>query len=181
MMNGLFLLSLLFSMITQNPVSFDFGNEKAGQDWRIINDGVMGGRSQSSVDYQEDGIVFSGKISLENRGGFSSFRSPFGKYPLGYAQSVEIRYRSTGQGCYLILEDEEPFYLPHYRYFLPVTNGEWKTVTISLESFQQYRLSDKTGKRLSSDTKDKIIRIGFIVANKKEGAFELECDYLSFQ
>lgn len=181
MMNGLLLLSLLFSMIIQNPVSFDFGNEKVGQDWRIINDGVMGGRSQSGAEFQEDGVRFSGQISLENRGGFASFRSPFGKYPLGYAQSVEIRYRLKGQGCYLVLEDKEPYYLPKYRYFLPVTNGEWKTATISMESFQQYVLGNKTGKQLSPDTKDEIIRIGFIIANKKAGAFEMECDYLTFQ
>lgn len=45
-------------------------------EWRIVNDTVMGGRSQSSVTDIDDGLLrFSGLISLENQGGFASTRA----------------------------------------------------------------------------------------------------------
>ena len=45
-------------------------NEK----WVVVNDTVMGGRSSSVVE-QNDGLQFSGNLSLENNGGFASIRT----------------------------------------------------------------------------------------------------------
>lgn len=41
-------------------------------DWRIVNDDVMGGRSSSQFEVGNDGLVFHGELSTENRGGFVS-------------------------------------------------------------------------------------------------------------
>ena len=43
--------------------------------WQIINDGVMGGLSRSSVRCGDDGVLFSGTLSTANNGGFASIRS----------------------------------------------------------------------------------------------------------
>ena len=44
--------------------------------WGIVNDGVMGGISQSNIYLNEvDNIIFAGNVSLENNGGFASIRS----------------------------------------------------------------------------------------------------------
>lgn len=48
----------------------------AGSDWYVVDDGVMGGRSSSSLRSGESGIaVFEGVLSLENNGGFASVRT----------------------------------------------------------------------------------------------------------
>ena len=62
-----------------SPMTFDFGtkNSAASRDWRVINDGVMGGLSQGRALLTEESILFEGEISLENNGGFSSLKSPF--------------------------------------------------------------------------------------------------------
>ena len=44
--------------------------------WTTVNDPVMGGLSTSAVSFRDGGLVFSGSISLENNGGFTSARSP---------------------------------------------------------------------------------------------------------
>ena len=43
--------------------------------WRSINDGVMGGLSSGGMRLEDGIAVFSGTLSLENNGGFSSVRS----------------------------------------------------------------------------------------------------------
>lgn len=40
--------------------------------WHAINDAVMGGNSQGNITFTQNSCVFSGYISLENNGGFSS-------------------------------------------------------------------------------------------------------------
>ena len=52
-----------------------FGNENSSQ-WRVINDGVMGGLSDGRRRVSEEGYLeFYGNLSLRNNGGFASVRS----------------------------------------------------------------------------------------------------------
>ncbi|GAK94928.1 hypothetical protein JCM19298_1758 [Nonlabens ulvanivorans] len=53
----------------------DFGKNGNTNDWVIVNDGVMGGLSQSTAINYEDYVLFSGTTSLKNNGGFASYRS----------------------------------------------------------------------------------------------------------
>ena len=54
-------------------------SKKIGIDnWGIVNDGVMGGISQSNIYLnEENNIIFAGNVSLENNGGFASIRRGF--------------------------------------------------------------------------------------------------------
>ena len=46
------------------------------ENWRIINDDVMGGISKSYISLNdENNMLFNGYLSLENRGGFASCRN----------------------------------------------------------------------------------------------------------
>ena len=43
--------------------------------WLVVNDNVMGGISESNIRFSENNtLVFQGRVSLENNGGFASFR-----------------------------------------------------------------------------------------------------------
>ena len=49
---------------------------KDGMSWQVVNDGVMGGLSEGKLTPNLAGtMMFSGMLSLENNGGFSTFRS----------------------------------------------------------------------------------------------------------
>ena len=75
--------------------SFDW---KSGQ-WRPTLDQVMGGRSTAQFQQTCDGtILFTGFLSLENRGGFAGMRSHNAQLNLSSAvQAIEITVRGDGR------------------------------------------------------------------------------------
>lgn len=46
--------------------------QQTRRNWRITNDAVMGGKSQGNIIVESNYLLFTGNISLENNGGFSS-------------------------------------------------------------------------------------------------------------
>ncbi|MEL0037316.1 MAG: CIA30 family protein, partial [Gammaproteobacteria bacterium] len=61
------------------PVSANDLNSDV-QSWMIVNDTVMGGRSQANlslVEGEDEVFRFDGLLSLENNGGFASSRAVF--------------------------------------------------------------------------------------------------------
>ena len=56
-------------------VLFDFNKDSDLSNWYVIDDVVIGGRSDGSFEIDnEDRAVFFGSVSIENNGGFSSIR-----------------------------------------------------------------------------------------------------------
>ena len=54
---------------------YNFSQNSSRSDWQVVDDVVMGGRSDGGFYIDENGNgVFEGKVSLENNGGFSSVR-----------------------------------------------------------------------------------------------------------
>ena len=174
-----FLTVLLSIALMSKPIVYDFGNTFDGS-WKIINDSVMGGMSEGTVEYLDNSFIFSGHISLENNGGFSSFRSPYGHYNYSPATHAEIRYRSAGLVAGITLVNNRAFFLPNYKYILADTDNKWQTKRIPLSDFKEYRLGRETGNGISQEVLEKLIRIGFVTLSKKTGAFMLEVDYLKF-
>ena len=68
--------STLFAAKENQRVA-EFGAGEADRlEWRIVNDGVMGGLSKGNISFTDGGtMVFKGNLSLENNGGFSSVRT----------------------------------------------------------------------------------------------------------
>jgi hypothetical protein len=159
----------------------DFGKKGNVKNWNIVNDGVMGGLSQSKTKIYKDYVEFGGEVSLENNGGFASFCSPYGDYDLSEFTQVEIRYALEGQSCAFTFENDYRYYFPNHKTFLPVTNGEWKTETVDFVDFEKYRLGVKQGAKMTNDELKRITRMRFIVANKKAGNFVMKIDYLRFK
>ena len=65
--------------------------------WNIVNDTVMGGRSQATLKLVSDSYAnFNGYLSLKNNGGFSSIRA---YYPpdLANVESILIKIRGDGR------------------------------------------------------------------------------------
>ena len=64
------MVTLLMSIAMTAMASLDMRADP----WRSVNDGVMGGRSSGGMVQAEDALKFTGELSLENNGGFSSVR-----------------------------------------------------------------------------------------------------------
>lgn len=159
----------------------DFGTDKQGDSWRTINDGVMGGRSDGGHEIKKDFLLFEGRISFENNGGFSSVRGPYGAFDLSNYEKVKLRYQLEGLDMALTLERERPYYKPKYRVILPKTEGKWLTKEWSLDEFEEYIVGRATGRKISRDQLSSIIRMGFINSEKAEKDFSMSIDYIHFQ
>ena len=97
----LFLTPLLCAQnMKTNPapeeVLFDFANATNAA-WQVVNDDVMGGVSTSSFRITNGVAVFSGKVSLENNGGFASVRTLPARFDLGEASEFVLRVRGDGR------------------------------------------------------------------------------------
>ncbi len=179
----MYTLSLIIGLLllpATYELNINFGKSKSGGSWMVVNDGVMGGLSNSKAILLENSMLFDGLISLDNNGGFASVRSGLTSIDLSKTERVTIRYRSKGQNVGLRLLKSDRFYLPYFKTYLSPTSGEWRTVVFSIDDFEEYRLENKTGREITKDELDNIIRIGLIVSNKEEGPFLVEVDYIRF-
>jgi len=161
-------------------MTFDFGNDKAGRNWSIVNDGVMGGLSDGNVKLTDNSVIFSGSVSLENNGGFTSFRAPYDRYDLSDYDKVEVKYRSTGLNCALSMDQYRRFWRPNYKMSIPSSDNEWKTLSTNLYELSEYQMGRKTGDLMSEAAAKNTIRLGIITDSKKAGEFMLEIAYIKF-
>ncbi|MDA7855366.1 CIA30 family protein [Cyclobacteriaceae bacterium] len=157
----------------QAQVIFDFNKKSDLQDWIIVNDVVMGGRSSSTFKLDEDGLgVFEGNISLENNGGFSSLRYRFLKRTIKGATQVKITLRGDGKKYQFRVKSNAGDY---YSYIVPfLTSGEWQEIVIPLgDMYPSFR-----GRRLNQPnfSNDSIEELTFLIGNKKSERFKLLID-----
>lgn len=174
---------LVFLLLTAMPkLIFDFGTSCNNcDDWFVVLDGVMGGLSEGDATMTENSMLFKGKVSLENNGGFASLRTSYGNYDLSTYEKISVRYRSTGQDFGITLTKYRQFWRANYKANLPITRGEWETVTFKLTDFDTYRLGRKLSGHPDTDDLSKIIRLGFISNTKAPTAFEIEIDTIVFE
>jgi len=175
-----FFVSLCCIMVCTNNPSIDFGKTKMGSEWRIVNDDVMGGRSTSTGSINDDALYFSGYVSLENNGGFASVRSPYGAYDLSNFSEIVIRHKGTARAFALTFDTYRRWYMPNYKMeFIP--SETWQETSIPIKSLKESRIGQYTGETISKEKCSEIIQMGIILYDKKEGAFELEVDYIKFR
>jgi monofunctional biosynthetic peptidoglycan transglycosylase len=161
------------------PVAEFTSAESVDFDWRIVDDGVMGGLSQGRHEIGSDGILrFSGMLSLENNGGFSSLRSGDLKMDLGKAEGVVMRVKGDGRS-YQLRFGTDARYRGQAMFFkcgFPTVKGEWIEVKLPFKGFTgSWRGVELPGKVFDPS---KIRRIGLQLADKKEGPFELRVDWI---
>ena len=126
----------LFTTLLISALKFDFGKKSENKDWYVVNDGVMGGRSQSRVTYNEESMIFAGKVSLENNGGFASLRSPYQQLKLQDYKGIRMRFKSeTGRKFQFLLEKKVPWYMPTYKYDFKGEKNTWTTIEMPIKDF----------------------------------------------
>lgn len=156
---------------------FSFEGPSSSQNWKSVDDVVMGGRSLSQVRWiEEDGATgalrFEGEISLENNGGFCSARN-HGEWDLSGAKELIWRVRGTDRRFLATLRDEHTPYGASFRAsFMPGTEG-WGDVRLGLEEFRLYRRGQPLS--VTARVDPAMIRsFGFLLADCRAGAFFLD-------
>jgi len=98
--------------------------------WRIVNDGVMGGLSSSKAIVKDDHIIFSGNISLENNGGFASLRSSVKDYNFEKHNGIEIKIKGDGKRYSISMKETSYFTGYFYTKSFETKKDEWIVVQI---------------------------------------------------
>ncbi len=172
MFQQLFYISLL---VMQSVTVFDFTENADISNWRIVNDDVMGGRSSSTFKLSPAGHgVFSGSVSLENNGGFSSVQYKFDQIQIAKNGKVKIRLKGDGKRYQFRVKSDARTYYSYVTYFS--TSGEWETVELSLaDMYPAFR-----GRVLNQPnySHDVIEELRFLIGNKKAEDFQLEIDQI---
>jgi len=157
---------------------FEFTGKDPSPAWEATNDGVMGGLSKGGARLTEDGMLFSGVLSLENNGGFSSIHAdgPFDLSPFdgirlkvfGDGRSYQLRFRSDA-----IFENRGRV---SFGKVFATVEGEWIDVFIPFDDLSQ----TWRGRALSGYTFNAadVRRIGFMLNDKKAGDFRLKIRWI---
>jgi monofunctional biosynthetic peptidoglycan transglycosylase len=164
---------LLMSTALMSASSLDMGIEP----WRSINDGVMGGLSAGSMQQTDVGLKFTGNLSLENNGGFSSVRRLVGT-DLSHATRVRLEVRGDGREYQFRIRHDKRFDGVAWRAMFSA-GDEWQSVEIPLSEFVPVfrgRLVRSAGPVDAS----RINQVGFLLADKNPGNFELEIRNIEF-
>lgn len=146
--------------------------------WRITNDGVMGGKSQGRFSLQASHALFAGHISLENNGGFSSvFRSisPLNKG----LEKVTINIKGDGLTYQLRMSVNLDGYRVAYKHIFTTLAGQQEQLTFLLKDFQ----ASFRGRNIPNAPilqSENIIEVGFLVSSKVAGAFSLAISSVKF-
>lgn len=175
---NLFSTLVIFYVLMQGKVIFDFNKKSDLQDWIIVDDVVMGGESLSTFKLNDDGYgIFEGNISIDNNGGFSSLRYRFLKKTIKAYTQVKIRLRGDGKKYQFRVKSSSADYFSFIAPFL--TSGEWQEIVIPLEDmYPSFR-----GRRLNQPnfSSDYIEELAFLIGNKKSESFKLLIDKITLE
>lgn len=159
-------------------IIYDFQKDASTTNWRVVDDGVMGGLSQGKLKVDNEGNgLYSGTVSIENNGGFSSLRYRFDAIETSEDQSIVLRIKGDGKKYQFRVKDKVNQYYSYIYTFQ--TSGEWQTVKIPLaEMYPSYR-----GRKLNTPNfkHSQIEEIAFLIGNKKAESFELIIDKIELE
>ncbi len=170
--------TIIAILIFQNMTIFNFTKDSDISNWKIVDDVVMGGRSDGSFTINEDGHgAFSGKVSLENNGGFSSLRYKFEtKETSAYSRFI-IRLKGDGKSYQFRVKDKR--YNRYSFIFTFETTDNWQTVEIPFKNmsaaFRGYKVD------VPNFEGNQMEEIAFLIGNKKAESFKLLIDSISLE
>ena len=153
----------------------DFEEQTEESRWRNVDDTVMGGVSQSAFSITPNGYgLFSGTLSLENNGGFTSVRRSVDDAGLTGAQAIVLRVKGDGRVYQFRLRMNESNRDISYRSEFE-TSGEWQTVRLPIESFEPvFRGRIVAGAPTLEP--GNVRQLGFLLASKESGNFRIEIE-----
>lgn len=155
---------------------FDFSKDCDLTNWMVVDDVVMGGRSNGTFKINDSGHgVFQGKVSLENNGGFSSVRYGFNQKNIAEHTKIVLRLKGDGNRYQFRVKsnsNDRHSYIYHFE-----TTHDWQSIEIPLSDMnpgfrgRTLDIPNYQGKLLEE--------IIFLISNKKEESFKLQIDKIS--
>ncbi len=151
------------------PPVLDFSHAEVVGTFRVINDGVMGGVSTSRLGAVAGAMRFEGEVSLENNGGFASFRGPVA-IPVGTA-ALLLTVRGDGRRYKLTLKLDDDTGTGQYQatFVAPV---EWQTLRFQSDDFR----ASFRGRAIAAPSVRfaDVHHLGLLISDQQAGSFRIE-------
>ena len=157
-------------------VIFDFDLKSDLQNWRIVNDSVMGGTSKSIFYLNSEGEGnFEGTVSLANNGGFCAVKYVFEKVSLSRTSQFSIRIKGDGKTYQFRVKSNNND--SHSYVFAFKTDSSWQNIEIL---FAELKPAFR-GRQLELPPFDgeAVAEITFLIGNKIEESFLLQIDCIT--
>jgi NADH dehydrogenase [ubiquinone] 1 alpha subcomplex assembly factor 1 len=157
---------------------YTFLNQKNINEWNVVNDGVMGGISKSSLVLTNSGNgKFSGHVSLANNGGFASIQLDRTIVLSQEKKFIVLRIKGDGKRYEFRIKGKSSQFESYVHQFS--TSGDWENLKLAIREFYpQYR-----GRKLNIPNFNfkTIEQLSFLISNKQEEDFELLIDSISLE
>ena len=176
----LLLAVFLMQAVAEKPLRplLDFAGHDASQKWQAVNDNVMGGVSDGRFKITADKTIeFSGRLSLENNGGFASVRTKPTDLEIKSGDTLVVRVKGDGREYVLNIYIKSRRMAFSYRAPLPTTKDEWTEVSVPLKEFVPTSFGNRV-QGMGPVEPDQINSLGFMLSDKKPGPFKLEVDWV---
>ena len=150
----------------------DFGTNRGDPAWYVVNDYVMGGRSEGGFTIEEGELRFAGRTNTDG-GGFSSIRTRPVEFDLSMYDGIRLRVKGDGRRYTWRLttaarwEGREVAYWADF----DTQDGSSSTVDIPFSRF----VPRHRGTRLEGPDLDpaQISGLGLMIYDRRDGPFEL--------
>ena len=199
-----FSMSILIMPLNHQAIAQQFADNQmqsnihplnvATQDWRTINDTVMGGISASQVSVDNSGdnssdnnadnsggsnvARFYGNLSLEQNGGFASTRTSINEPLAKNIDLIRLQVKGDGRDYQLRLRTDNQWDSYAYSVSFSTQRDSWINIEFSRDDFTAvYRGRSVNAPELNFEN---VKQLGFLLADKQAGSFELSFKDINF-
>ncbi|MFM8874289.1 MAG: CIA30 family protein, partial [Phycisphaerales bacterium] len=147
--------------------------------WQTVLDGVMGGLSTGRIAEGDGGTLrFSGELSLENNGGFSQIRTSIPEGTFAGTTGLALRVKGDGRTYQCDIRSSRLRLMAGgYQKTFKTKAGEWIEVEIPFDQC----VANSFGQRMRNAPEldpASIESVGITLADKQEGPFAIEVDWI---
>ncbi|MTA68810.1 MAG: CIA30 family protein [Actinobacteria bacterium] len=167
------------TMTPTTSVLFDFSDPSSATGWFNQNDTVMGGVSDSASAWVDGHLVFSGNLSLDNNGGFTSTFGPINEQlPALMSGGNAIVVTARGDSQTYLMQIRNSDNTRYIQRFTTVADSE-QSYILPIADFVSvdWRLSPIAG-AAPMDIAN-VVQIGFYLLDKQVGPFEIAISSIS--
>jgi len=156
----------------------DFADQEVRSQWGVTNDDVMGGVSISKISVSEENVlIFSGEVSLENNGGFASLRSPIDDYNFSDFKGFLLKIKGDGKTYSLSFRQTK--YCTGYNFTqkFQTEKDKWQIVKLPFKDFKLKYYGREVNNSEAPD-KSTIKQISILISDKQQGPFSIEIEWI---
>ena len=156
---------------TEQPLT-DFTSETADLGWFVVNDNVMGGRSEGEFSIEAKELLFAGRTNT-NGGGFSSIWTSPLALDLSQHDGIRLRVKGDGRRYTWRLATTARWRGREISYWaeFDTLDGDWSVVDIPFSRFvPRFRGMPLDGPELDTT---QITGMGLMIYDKEDGPFNM--------